>query len=355
MCSWRSSTPFLTANISACNTIRPTPSWPATTRSQLLRAVAGRVVSMHASDRYLAEGTTPGRPAPDRRHARLFAEPAARRHRQGPQRLRRHLPHPGRPRLPGLGQHRGRHERHGRDGRVAGVPAAHEPRSIFRRRDVQRVRTALVGCGKVGQIHADALTGVPEAEFVAVCDSDAGAGRGLRGAVRRPALHRRRRSARGVRRRGGAHRHAAPAARRAGDPGGGGRRPRPGREAAGRQPRGLRRHAGGGATRPASSSASISQRRFYEPVRRMKAAIDAGKIGRPVLGAFLMLAGATRPITAPTPGAANGTPRAAACWSTSRRTSSTFCTGSWGRSRKSAATGPTSITRPSRWTTRPWP
>ena len=32
----------------------------------------------------------------------------------------------------------------------------------------------------------------------------------------------------------------------------------------------------------------ISQRRWYEPVRRMKAAIDAGKIGRPVLGCFIM-------------------------------------------------------------------
>ncbi len=30
----------------------------------------------------------------------------------------------------------------------------------------------------------------------------------------------------------------------------------------------------------------ISQRRWYEPVRRMKDAIDIGKIGRPVLGAF---------------------------------------------------------------------
>ena len=30
----------------------------------------------------------------------------------------------------------------------------------------------------------------------------------------------------------------------------------------------------------------ISQRRFYEPVRRMKAAIDAGKIGTPALGVF---------------------------------------------------------------------
>src|SRR5262249_27099431 len=32
----------------------------------------------------------------------------------------------------------------------------------------------------------------------------------------------------------------------------------------------------------------ISQRRFYEPVRRMKEAIDAGKIGRPALGVFIM-------------------------------------------------------------------
>jgi predicted dehydrogenase len=33
---------------------------------------------------------------------------------------------------------------------------------------------------------------------------------------------------------------------------------------------------------------AISQRRFYEPVRRMKEAIDAGKIGRPALGVFTM-------------------------------------------------------------------
>ena len=32
----------------------------------------------------------------------------------------------------------------------------------------------------------------------------------------------------------------------------------------------------------------ISQRRWYEPVKRMKAAIDAGKIGQPVLGVFTM-------------------------------------------------------------------
>lgn len=33
----------------------------------------------------------------------------------------------------------------------------------------------------------------------------------------------------------------------------------------------------------------VSQRRFYEPVRRMKQAIDAGKLGRPVLGTVQML------------------------------------------------------------------
>jgi len=34
------------------------------------------------------------------------------------------------------------------------------------------VRTALIGCGKVGQIHAAALRALPESEFVAVCDRD---------------------------------------------------------------------------------------------------------------------------------------------------------------------------------------
>ena len=37
---------------------------------------------------------------------------------------------------------------------------------------MNRVRTALVGCGKVGQIHAQALRALPESEFVAACDVD---------------------------------------------------------------------------------------------------------------------------------------------------------------------------------------
>src|SRR3954451_20737154 len=33
-----------------------------------------------------------------------------------------------------------------------------------------RLRTALIGCGKVGRIHAVALAALPESELVAVCD-----------------------------------------------------------------------------------------------------------------------------------------------------------------------------------------
>ena len=36
-----------------------------------------------------------------------------------------------------------------------------------------RLRTALIGCGKVGAKHADALTALPASELVAVCDRTA--------------------------------------------------------------------------------------------------------------------------------------------------------------------------------------
>ena len=45
---------------------------------------------------------------------------------------------------------------------------------------MQRVRTALIGCGKVGGIHAAALATLPEAELVAVCDASAERGHGIR-------------------------------------------------------------------------------------------------------------------------------------------------------------------------------
>ena len=50
----------------------------------------------------------------------------------------------------------------------------HEQASIFPGEDeaMDRIRTALVGCGKVGQIHAHGLAALPASEFVAVCDVD---------------------------------------------------------------------------------------------------------------------------------------------------------------------------------------
>ena len=216
---------------------------------ELLRAVADRVVSMHASDRYLAEGAT----LDDLRQTdgTLGYSPNLRHGVTGKglndydaifRILAEHQ-------LPGLDQHRGRHERHGRDGRVAGVPAAHE-------------REVLPGLRPADGPSANRAGGLRQGRS----DPRAGSGRAGRVRIRRR-LRRRRRACRGVRdavsaggrtttsarcsRRAGVagplHRHAASAARRAGDPGGRGRRARAGREAAGREPGRLRRHARGGA------------------------------------------------------------------------------------------------------------
>jgi predicted dehydrogenase len=152
---------------------------------------------------------------------------------------------------------------------------------------VKPIRTALVGCGKVGTIHAAALAGLAEAEFVAACDADAGraeafaARYGARpftdvGAMLREA---------GVEAVviGTPHPlHAEPAVRAA---------------EAGVHVLVEKPMAASLADCDAMLDASrqsgvtlgvISQRRWYEPVRRMKDAIDAGKIGKPGLGVFLM-------------------------------------------------------------------
>jgi predicted dehydrogenase len=150
-----------------------------------------------------------------------------------------------------------------------------------------RVRTGLVGCGKVGQIHAAALRELPESEFVAVCDSDparaaAFAGRyGTRPFTDVGTLVRDARVEAVVI--GTPHPlHAGPAVAAA---------------EAGAHVLVEKPLAAGLADCDAMRAAArrvgvrlgvISQRRFYEPVLRMKAAIDAGKIGTPVLGVFEM-------------------------------------------------------------------
>jgi predicted dehydrogenase len=151
-----------------------------------------------------------------------------------------------------------------------------------------RLRTAVIGCGKVAASHAEALQSLPESELVAFCD-------------RQP------------------ERAAAFASTYGGqaftDP------ERMFREASVQAvtictPHPLHRNAVLAAAscgahslveKPLASSLAdcdamisaardanvklgvVSQRRLYEPVARMKAAIDAGKIGRPILGTFLML------------------------------------------------------------------
>ena len=152
---------------------------------------------------------------------------------------------------------------------------------------MKKVRTGLIGCGKVGQIHAAALAGLAEADLVAVCDASAERARacaaryGVRAFTDVSALLE----------------SAAPEAVLIGTP-------HPLHAA----PTLLAARAGVhvlvekpmaasladcdamlAATRKAGVRLGvISQRRCYEPVRRMKQAIDEGRIGRPVLGVFSM-------------------------------------------------------------------
>jgi UDP-N-acetyl-2-amino-2-deoxyglucuronate dehydrogenase len=152
---------------------------------------------------------------------------------------------------------------------------------------VKRLRTALIGCGKVGLTHAHALSSLHESEFVAVCDSN------LKRAETFAAKFNVRPFAdvRTMLRESGAeavsvatphplHAEAAVAAAEVGvhvlveKPLAANLRDCDAMITAARKT-----HVKLGV---------ISQRRMYEPVRRMKAAIDAGKIGRPVLALFLM-------------------------------------------------------------------
>jgi predicted dehydrogenase len=149
------------------------------------------------------------------------------------------------------------------------------------------VRTALVGCGKVGGIHAAAVSGLPEADFVAVCDTSrerAGAFAARFGA--RPytdvATMLREARVQAVLIATPHPLHAAPAILAA----------EAGVHALVEKPMAASLRDCDAmieaARRAGTRLGLISQRRWYEPVLRMRAAIDAGKIGRPALGVFLM-------------------------------------------------------------------
>ncbi len=150
------------------------------------------------------------------------------------------------------------------------------------------IRTALIGCGKVGQIHAAALRDLPESDFVAVCDSDRG--RAAAFAARYGVPHSytdvstmcRDAAVQAVCVCTPHPLHAAPVIAAA----------EAGAHALVEKP--LAASLAdcdamlAAAHKAGTTLAVVSQRRLYEPVLRMKAAIDAGKIGRPVLGVFSM-------------------------------------------------------------------
>lgn len=152
---------------------------------------------------------------------------------------------------------------------------------------MSNVKTALVGCGKVGHLHAAALKNLPESEFVAVCGRTAEKANSFAGKYGvaaftdvREMLARSKAEAICVCTPHPEHADPTIAAARAG--------------------------AHALVEKPLASSladcdtmlvaarenktilSTVCQRRFYPPCQRIRRAIDEGKIGKPVLGTATM-------------------------------------------------------------------
>jgi predicted dehydrogenase len=151
-----------------------------------------------------------------------------------------------------------------------------------------RLRTGITGCGKVGAIHANALSTLPESEFRAVCDSDPRRAEdfGQRFCARpytstKEMVERERLNVVVV---CTPHPlHAAPTVEAASA----------GAHVLVEKPLACRL-ADCDLMIQAARAANVrlgvvSQRRFFEPVLRIKQAIDEGRIGRPVLGTVVLL------------------------------------------------------------------
>jgi predicted dehydrogenase len=152
---------------------------------------------------------------------------------------------------------------------------------------MDKLKTAVIGYGKVAHTHAEALASIPESEFVAVCGRDAGKARAFAEQYGiQPFTD--------VEEMVGAGVHAVVVAT-----------PHPAHASV--TTAALRAGAHAIVEKPLASSledcdamiaaareggrtlAMISQRRLYAPVQRVRQAIVAGKIGRPVLGTVAML------------------------------------------------------------------
>lgn len=152
---------------------------------------------------------------------------------------------------------------------------------------MSRLRTVLVGCGKVGRVHADALSVLPESAFVAVCDpvrerAEALAQRYRVEAFVDVAALLRATAPQAVLIATPHPLHAEPALAAA----------EAGAHVLVEKPLAATLHDCDAmldaARRGGVQLAVISQRRWYPPVLRMRAAIEAGHIGHPVLGVVSM-------------------------------------------------------------------
>ena len=150
-----------------------------------------------------------------------------------------------------------------------------------------QTRTALIGCGKVGRIHAKALRDLPESQFVAVCDASADRASSFArefGVAHFTDLATMLRSARveAVTIATPHPLHAEPTIRCC----------EAGVHALVEKPLAATLADCdamiAAANKAGATLGVISQRRFLEPVIRMRQAIDAGKIGQPILGVFQM-------------------------------------------------------------------
>lgn len=151
---------------------------------------------------------------------------------------------------------------------------------------MEPVRFGIVGCGKVGGLHAAALKAVPETVYVGACDADparAAAFAVKHGGAAFPDLDSLLASGVEVVVIGTPHpAHAGPAVKALSA----------GVHVLVEKPMAATLADCDAMIAAAEASGAklgvISQRRFYEPVRRVKEAIDAGKLGTPVLGHVLM-------------------------------------------------------------------
>ena len=152
---------------------------------------------------------------------------------------------------------------------------------------MSKVRTGIVGCGKVGDLHAVALKSLPEADFVAVCDANRERAQAFADRYGVSGFE----DVETMVSQSGVEAlmictphplHEAPTVAAA----------KAGVHVLVEKPLASNLASCDAMLHAADDSGVklgvVSQRRLLEPVQRMKNAIDAGKIGKPILGTFAM-------------------------------------------------------------------